>query len=332
MSMRQLRVFWIYLLFAIPTIAAPWRFSNPQPHGNNILDMALDSAGNVWQVGDRGRVYTSPDLDTWLPHESGISRSLRSLVFFKGKAFISTEEGGILTGSSPDALTFIDLGTLNWLEGIAASADTLVTVGDNGAIYSSADGLSWSSRGNITDWLRSVAYGLNQFVAVGEDGTIATSSDGSKWSRQTSGTTAHLNKVAFINDRFWIVGDGGVVLTNNFRMSFFKVNVGVTNTLFAIAGKTNEVVIVGDSALLLGNLQTGSWSQQADATSPTLAPLWPYYSALWDGRLFLVGGRTGLKVEGFRTNSTSPLVWYSETQPTRNWLWSATRATNFYAA
>jgi hypothetical protein len=169
-------------------------------------------------------------------------------------------------------------------------------------------------------------------VAVGEDGTIATSNDGNSWKKQTSGTTAHLNKVAFINDRFWIVGDGGTVLTNNFRLSFFKVNVGVTNTLFAASGNTNEIVIAGDSALLLGNLQNGSWTQQADATSPTLAPLWPYYSALWDGRLFLIGGRTGLKVEGFRTNSTSPLVWYSETQPTRNWLWSGTRATNFYAA
>jgi hypothetical protein len=329
--MRQLRLFCFFLL-VFPAVAAPWRFSNPQPHGNNILDMALDSAGNVWQVGDRGRVYTSPDLDTWYPHESGVTRSLRGLVFFKGKAFISTEEGGILSGSSPDALSFTNLGTLNWLEGIAASADMLVTVGDNGAIYSSGDGLSWSPRGNSTDWLRGVAYGLNQFIAVGEDGTIATSSDGTKWDKRTSGTTAHLNKVAFINDRFWIVGDGGVVLTNNFRMSFFKVNVGVTNTLFAVAGNTNEIVIAGDSTLLLGNLQTGSWSQQADANSPTLAPLWPYYSALWDGRLFLVGGRTGLKVEGFRTNTTSPMVWYSETQPTRNWLWSATRATNFYAA
>src|SRR5689334_14913472 len=77
------------------TRGATWRFSTPQPHGNNILEMALDSAGAMWQVGDRGRVYTSQDLDTWLPHESGISRSLRSMVFFKGKAFISTEEGGI---------------------------------------------------------------------------------------------------------------------------------------------------------------------------------------------------------------------------------------------
>ncbi len=319
-------------LIIVSTHASSWHFSNPQPHGNNILDMILDSDGSVWQVGDRGRLYTSQDLDTWLPHETGITRSLRSIIFFKGNAFISTEAGGILTGSSPDALSFIDLGTTNWLEGVAASTDTLVTVGDNGAIYSSTDGLHWSPRGNFTDWLRSVAYGSGQFMAVGENGTILTSSDGIVWDKRPSGTSAHLNKVEFINSSFWLVGDSGVVLTNNFRMSFVPVNPGVTNTLFAIAGNTNEIVIAGDSALLLRNLQTGLWTSQADANSGNLAPLWPYYSALWDGRLFLIGGRTGLQVEGFRTNSVAPLNWYTDTQPTRNWLWSAARATNFYVA
>src|SRR5262249_46837878 len=87
-----------------------------------------------------------------------------------------------------------------------------------------------------------------------------------------------------------------------------------------------------DSTVLLGNLQTGTWAEQSDATSPTLAPIWPYYSTLWDGRLFLLGGRTGLKVEGYRTNATAPMGWYADPQPTRNWIWSATRSPDFYAA
>src|SRR5207237_1425632 len=149
--------------------AAPlWRFSNPKPHGNNILDLALDGSGNYWQIGDRGRVYISPDLDTWFPKETRITRSLRSLVFFKGIAVISTEAGGILTGPSADALSFIDLGTSDWLEGLAASADTVVAVGDNGSIYSSSDAHAWTARGgNVPNWLRSVAYGSGQFMAVG---------------------------------------------------------------------------------------------------------------------------------------------------------------------
>ncbi|HTG45677.1 MAG TPA: hypothetical protein VK633_14235, partial [Verrucomicrobiae bacterium] len=308
-----------------------WRFSNPHPHGNNILEMRLQD-GLVWQIGDRGQVYTSSDLDTWFPHNTGSSLSLRGLTFFGGKAFISTEAGGILSGTSPDDFTLVDLKTSNWLEGISASSSTLVAVGDNGSIYSTADGTRWTPRGNFTTSLRSVDYGANQFVAVGEDGFLATSSDGATWIEKTLTTTAHLNKVAYLNDRFWVVGDQGTVLTNNFRMTFVPVKVGVTNTFFAVAGSSNEVVIAGDGAVLLGNLQTGSWSQQADANSATLAPIWPYYSALWDGRLFLLGGRTGMKVEGFRTNSAAPLGWYAEPQPTRNWLWSAARSAGFYAA
>ena len=310
---------------------ADWRFSNPKPHGNNILDMALKD-GVVWQIGDRGQIYTSQDLDTWIPRKTGTTRSLRAIASFGSKTFISTEAGGILVATSLDDYSLLNLGTSNWLEGIAASPNTLVAVGDNGAIFSSPDGTVWTPRGNFTTWLRSVAYGNNLFVTVGEDGFLATSSDGNTWEKRSLNTSVHLNKVDFIFNRFWVVGDAGTVLTNNARMTFVPVNINATNTLFAVAGNTNEVVVAGDSALFLGNLQSGIWSVQADEDSPTLAPLWPYYSALWDGRLFLVGGRTGLKVEGFRTNAAAPMQWYGDPQPTREWLWSATRGPGFYAA
>jgi hypothetical protein len=311
--------------------AASWRYSNPKPHGNNIIDMLLRD-GTVWQVGDRGRIYTSEDLDNWVPRESGTTRSLRSLTVFQGKVFISGEEGTIVSGDSASSLALRTIATTDWLEGIAASANTIVAVGDNGAIYSSANGIDWVRRGNFTAWLRSVAYAGGQFICVGEDGFLATSNNGQSWTKRNLATTAHLNKVAFFHDRFWVVGDRGTVLTNNLLMNFVPVNIGTTNTLFALAANANEVIVVGDRVVQAGNLQTGSWTPQADAASPNLAPLWPYYSALWDGRLFLLGGRTGMKVEGFRTSPTSALTWYSEVQPTRNWLWSATHLLDLYAA
>ncbi|HEV8540814.1 MAG TPA: hypothetical protein VGR78_00340 [Verrucomicrobiae bacterium] len=321
-------------IVGLPVFAASgpvWRFSNPRPHGNDILEMGFQD-GVVWQVGDRGRLYTSPDLDTWFPHETGTTKSLRSITFFNGKPFISTAEGGILSGSSPDTLSLLNLNTTDWLEGIATSTNAIVAVGDNGAIYSTADGVNWGRRGSFTTWLRNVAYGNGSFVAVGENGFVAMSADGKNWNQQKAITSAHLNKAAFLNNRFWILGEAGVLLTNDARNVFAMVNLGVTNTLFAIAGNTNEVVIAGDSVALLGNLQNGTWTPQADASTPTLAPLWPYYSAVWDGRLFLLGGRSGMQVEGYRTNSTSPIGWYTDTQATRNWLWSAMRAPDFYAA
>src|SRR5688500_18822642 len=145
-------------LLAGSVFGAPWRFSNPRPHGNNVLEM-LFRDGIVWQVGDRGRVYTSADLDRWMPHESGTKKSLRGITVFQGNVFISAEEGGVLSGQTARELTLQNLGTTDWLEGIAASPVTLVTVGDNGAIYSSSNGTDWNRRGNFSPWLRSVAYG-----------------------------------------------------------------------------------------------------------------------------------------------------------------------------
>lgn len=327
------RVLWAAGVFflAISVSAAPWRFSNPRPHGNNVLDM-LFLDGVVWQVGERGSIYTSSDLDLWVRHESGTRKSLRSITNFRTNVYISGEEGLILTAQSPESVTSRQLPTTNWLEGIAASTSVIVAVGDNGAIYSSPDGVEWNRRGSFSTWLRSVAHGGDQFVAVGEEGFIATSPNGLSWDRQNSGTTAHLNKVAWLNGRFWIVGEGGTVLTNSSTTTFVPVTVGVTNTLFTISANTNEIVIAGDGIVLRSSVDGSSWTQESDAGSPLLAPMWPYYSSLWDGRLFLLSGRTGMLVEGFRTNSTAPLNWYSTFQPTRSWLWSVARTAEFFTA
>ncbi|MGZ8919848.1 MAG: WD40/YVTN/BNR-like repeat-containing protein, partial [Limisphaerales bacterium] len=321
----------IMCLLAGSVLGAPWRFSNPQPHGNNVLDM-LFLNGVVWQVGERGQLYTSPDLDHWIPQETGTTQSLRGITVFQGNVYISGEEGTILWGPNPRELTLRNLGTSDWLEGIAASSNAVVAVGDNGAIYSSSDGVGWNRRGNYTTWLRGVAYGDEQFVTVGEEGFMATSADGQTWQQRDSGTTEHLNRVTWLKDRFWILGDGGVVLTNRSRTDFSRVQVGVTNTLFTVSANTNEVVIAGDGLVLMGPPDGSGWVRQSDPESPLLAPEWPYYSSIWDGRLFLLSGQTGMLVEGFRTNETSALNWYSTFQPTRSWLWGVTRVDDFYTA
>ncbi|MDP6893231.1 MAG: hypothetical protein QF731_08640, partial [Verrucomicrobiota bacterium] len=43
----------------------PWRWANPQPHGNPIRAMAKGEDFSI-QVGDNGSVYTSQNLVQWL--------------------------------------------------------------------------------------------------------------------------------------------------------------------------------------------------------------------------------------------------------------------------
>jgi len=288
-----------------------WRWSNPKPHGNNIAAMTF---GNGWivQVGERGQIYLSRDLDDWIPCDSKTTNDLRSATFFGSKIIVTGENGTVLyaeSGLPRPEFQRIDLGTLDWLEGVAASPALQVAVGDNGATYTSHNGTVWLRQSqSFTTWLRGVAYGNGLFVTVGETGLVATSSDGVTWQRQTSGVTEHLNQIAWVQNRFVAVGDSGRTLSSSDGRSWQTVATSAANTLYTITASPSSVSVAGESELRLQ--ENGVWSDQIRSAATSFpAPNWTYLSSLWDGSLFLLGGRTGLTVEGFKTNAASATVW-----------------------
>src|SRR6266508_2887889 len=89
----------LWLSLALPqSHASKWRFSNPYPHGSNIYDMLLDN-GSIWQIGERGQIYVSDDIEHWTTIESGTRKSLRGITSFRSQIFISAAEGTILSGA-----------------------------------------------------------------------------------------------------------------------------------------------------------------------------------------------------------------------------------------
>jgi hypothetical protein len=89
-----------------------------------------------------------------------------------------------------------------------------VAVGEDGAILTSPDGVSWTQQTSGTsNSLGGVTYGDGLFVAVGERGTILTSPDGVNWTAQASPTSNDLYGVAYGNGTFVAVGVG-VILTS----------------------------------------------------------------------------------------------------------------------
>lgn len=314
-----------------------WRWSNPKPHGNNIIAMA--QSGSFWvQVTEKGQIYTSADLRTWTPRASGTTQSLRAVTFFNDRIVIVGEAGTILTGSSASELQLISLGTEDWLESVAASPSRVVAAGDNGAIYTSENGVNWQRQSaGIDTWLRGVAYGtpagIGTFVVVGEMGFIATSVDGRNWQRRNSGANTHLNHVSWNGGQFWAAGDNGVALASLTGIDWQRVsNVGATNTLNAVAAGPDSRLIVGDSELRLQDGRT-AWSNELDPAKPLPPPHWTYLSAIWTGNSYLVGGRSGMLLEGFKTNSTSsPTFWLAADDSVRQWLWDIARLPQGYLA
>jgi hypothetical protein len=326
----RLALFLGCFFLAIPahSAASPltWRWSNPLPHGNNIVDM-LHTNGVYLQVSERGQIFSSTDLDLWRPHQSHTTNYLRAATYFKGQFIITGQNGSIVSGASLDNLQFRGLGTSDWLEGVAASPDLVVAVGDQAAIYTSANGQTWQRQSPpFNDWLLTVTYGdpggTPRFIAAGENGAMATSSNGLQWQKVSNFTTEDINKAAWFHGHFWVVTSSGGVFSSSSGLTWTAVPTGAARDLFTIAASPAERLIAGSSELRLRPVgDRATWTNELDPARQFPAPAWTYYSALWDGFSFLVGGRTGMLVEGFKTNSTSPTVWLPFSDSLRNWIW-----------
>ena len=307
-----------------------WRWSNPTPHGANIVDQAANAALTV-QVGERGQIFLSDDWETWTPRDSYTTAALRGVTFFNGRLVITGEAGTIMFADDLWNFYGLTLGTADWLESVAASTNLVVAVGDNAAIYTSTNAVNWQRiTPAFANWLRSVACNGSTFVAVGESGLIASSQNGNMWQVRTSGTTTHLNRVAWLGDHFLVVGDGGKALSSTNGNQWTPVSLGATNYLFALAGVTNSHLAAGDLEVRLAE-EGGAWSNQL-AAALTPPPAWTYYSALWNSGYYLLAGRSGLAVEGSKTNSAEPVKWQPLSESVRSWLWSVARTPSHYVA
>jgi hypothetical protein len=311
-----------------------WRWSNPSPHGNNVVDMAYEN-GVAVQVAEKGQIYTTEDMATWTPRTSGTSKALRSVTFFNGNVIITGEAGTVLKSSDHINYQLFDLGTADWLEGVTAMPGLLVAAGDNGAIHTSPDAANWTSRNSgTTEWLRSVAYGLGLAIAVGENGTIRASSDGVNWSSRTSGTTEHLNRISFQQNKFWIAGENGVTLDSLDGTTWLSNPTGAAgaNDLHAIVGDAGSAILVaGESEGWLTENGPANWTNQLALTGFPLSDA-TYYTGVHSGDFFTLAGRTGAMMDGFKVDGFSEYIWLEQNESTRNWLWETIRTPELYVS
>ena len=192
----------------------PWRWANPHPHGDSIRAIAKGDDFSI-QVGDNGSIHTSQNLVQWFPRASGTEVTLRTATFFKDQTIVAGDGGKLLYSADEDSFSTAELntGTSKTFRALAASSRTIVAAGDDGTIYTSSNGRSWSKRSfPYNNNIHAAAWTGRYFVVVGENGLVATSNNGSSWSKRQSRTTRDLNALAYVNKRLWAVGERGTVL------------------------------------------------------------------------------------------------------------------------
>lgn len=324
-----------------------WRWSNPRPHGGNVVDMAWSAqAGLAVQVAERGQIFTSSDLNFWIPRDSGVTNDLRAVTFLGGRILVTGVNGRVLYADQPDNWKIATLnigGTADWLEAAAASGVLAVAVGDNGVVFTTATGTNWTKQVNLSEWLRGVAWGNTTgsgsgvFVAVGENGKAFVSASGSAWTTRSTGTNEHLNRVVFSTlptPRFIAVGESGVCrfsLDNG--TNWLGENTTATNDLQHALTATHlggggARAVVGDSEVRLTEF-SGGWSNQL--ASPFGPAAWSYYTGAGRVNSLFIAGQSGMMNEGVKTNG-SLYLWAEKSPSVRNLLWDATYVTNLYVA
>jgi len=212
-----------------------------------------------------------------------------------------------------------------------SAAGSFTAVGAGGAIYTSADGISWVNQaapsGFITDLYAVTGYAANQnnpanpalrWVAVGDGGASVYSLDGTNWavgnafnanSPANPGNYA-LHAITQISGTFFAVGDMGTILSSadGITWTSHTATSGTTNNLYGVNMGTIYVA-AGDNGTIVTSIDGGStWTAQTSVAALTASNL---RQVTTFGSIVVAVGEGGTIV----TSKDSGATWSVQTLP-----------------
>lgn len=169
----------------------------------------LDAFMAIFATASNGKAQRSTDGVAWEDLSGTLTGALNDICFMGGSVnrWLIAGAGGVIwhhAKNTGGAWAAVGPGSGDDFKAIASDdAGTFaVAVGDNGRIYTSTDGTTWTSRTSGTgEDLRDVAYGGGRWVAVGTavgvDECIITSTDGITWSSLALGPASTVSHVVY---------------------------------------------------------------------------------------------------------------------------------------
>ena len=189
------------------------------------------------------------------------------MVFASDKVSAVIASGGVNSESARGTLRGIDYGNALYM---AASS--------NGTVWTSSDGLSWSSPGNsgVDAW--DIAFGDGVWVVVGDDGTngkIAYSNDdGATWTAATGVSSDLVRSIVYDKTTGFFVAAGGDLLNSTDDGATWTVRnsmSGVVNgAVYGLSVDQTRGIIIAPVPFYFGGVISGSpgefWSTDGGMT------------------------------------------------------------------
>jgi serine/threonine protein kinase/photosystem II stability/assembly factor-like uncharacterized protein len=298
----------------------------------SLYGLTTTASGNVFAVGYNNELLRITPEGSLEELQSGSTPPI-SIVWGRGASErYAAGAAGSLFRSTDAGTTWseVNLETGDYLSGLWSSADRLYIVGDQGAFYSSTDGLSWQRGETNSDETLSMIYGApsGDLFAVGGVGLILHSQDqGKTWKKKNSNSASTLVNLWINPDGvIFVVGLNGTILrsTDNGE-TWEKQNSTTTANLIGIWGRNNEVFASGESGTILYTNDGGAtWQALQSNTKEELWGMWG------DEKRLIVVGKKGTALASTDNGKT----WMSYTTNTKqnlNFIWGDTLGTIYIA-
>lgn len=160
-------------------------------NNQQIMLSVQGGAGNIFYSANGGATWTNILSSALFQVQWSFENLHIGIHSTSGLTYIYTPSGGTVTGPNT--------GFAN--NTVVVKAGSLYFMFDNGTartnIYSSPNGVTWTSRTITSTTVGSIAFGNGVYVLVGASGNVQTSTDGATWTNRTSGTANNLNSIWF---------------------------------------------------------------------------------------------------------------------------------------
>ncbi len=255
---------------------------------------------------ERAGVFVSSNGTDWVDASTTAPATyfLRGIAYGNG-AFIAVDYNRSFR--STDLITWTLTATnvtLYGPESIRFLANRFLVAGDNGEIYTSSDGVAWSSQnsGNSFRFYDS-AYGDDTFVAVGARGMISRSADAVTWLPVVSPTENRLEAITFANGLFVAVGERGMILTSTDAENWTVQLRGSSRDLDGMAAGNGLLMTVGKNNVILTSHDGRDWTRRTPPILNTNTPVDWHGVGFGNGRWVVVGDSTNI------LTSTNAIDW-----------------------
>jgi hypothetical protein len=239
-----------------------------------VKAVTASAAGTFAAVGDSGEIIFSRDARTWQQVTSEPREYLLSAAYADGRFVAVGGSPYYIGGPVGSAAVLTSLDGYHWRAALTNLEDQLsdvafgnglwVVTGDNGGIFTSADGFAWTDHTLPTTShdLTHLVYGRGRFIAFAESrDLIYFSCNGQNWATREALGVSGVEKARFLNDRFMAVGDGGLLLVSQDGLRWDRRALPTTVSLCGIAYGRGRYV-AGGSSILLYSLDGVTWQAQ----------------------------------------------------------------------